>query len=691
MTDRSGSAPHSGQGVSDQPGGSSSRSSKYTMRISRLTIDKLGIKLYDRVSAVLAELIANAYDADADEVTVTLPWGTFLAGTSTAAPDSEIIVRDNGHGMSTSEVNRHYLSVGSDRRARTGTDKSRDKKRPVMGRKGIGKLAPFGICQTIEVITAGGQPNDRTERGWPVSHLILRLSEMLSDVDDNYHPTPGPLDGSYRESHGTEIHLRDFLRKRVPSQQELDRQLAARFGLRRNDWKVVVNDSLGSGTFTLGELVVDLMDGTKIEVDDRPVICGDQILPVTGWIGYSKNSYRDDAMAGVRIYTRGKFVAQTRDFGIPSGFTGEFKLRTYLVGEIFADWLDDDEDLIRSDRQDIIWSSDRGEAFTEWGQKLVRELGRLAETHVKKQNWQDFKEVTNFDDRVRILAPSDPQFQESVKQAARLLVGNNDRQAIKDPGQADQIFRLALTLAPHRSLLSALEDAADSSSTTLETVISLFDKARVAEMYSLGQVAAERVAVVTRLESLVADGGTLEQPLQELIEQAPWLLAPEWTPLGMNESLNRVRASFETWYRKRTGEDIVTSAIGTPRREPDFVLLNDSGVLWIVEIKRMDYHLTNDEYDRALNYLEKLIQFLDENPTLGEQFPIRKLTFVVDHTDRLGRASRSSLESDPRVNSRGWHEILDATKRAHKDFLARVDELKGSQDNGLHTDGHDAT
>ena len=40
---------------------------RYTMRISSLTADKLGVKLYDRVSAVLAELIANSYDADAED------------------------------------------------------------------------------------------------------------------------------------------------------------------------------------------------------------------------------------------------------------------------------------------------------------------------------------------------------------------------------------------------------------------------------------------------------------------------------------------------------------------------------------------------------------------------------------------------------------------------------------------------
>lgn len=44
----------------------------YELRISRLTVDKLGVKLYDKASAVVAELIANGYDADAETVTVRI-------------------------------------------------------------------------------------------------------------------------------------------------------------------------------------------------------------------------------------------------------------------------------------------------------------------------------------------------------------------------------------------------------------------------------------------------------------------------------------------------------------------------------------------------------------------------------------------------------------------------------------------
>ncbi len=51
----------------------------YELKISRLTVDKLGVKLYDKASAVVAELIANSYDADATEVEVDVPPGTELA------------------------------------------------------------------------------------------------------------------------------------------------------------------------------------------------------------------------------------------------------------------------------------------------------------------------------------------------------------------------------------------------------------------------------------------------------------------------------------------------------------------------------------------------------------------------------------------------------------------------------------
>ena len=131
------------------------------MTISRLTVDKLGVKLYDRVSAVIAEIIANSYDADATEVTVRAPMGELLATKSKGVITDRgyvIEVEDNGVGMIAEEVNEFYLKVGKERRndPKRG-DLSKIHKRRVMGRKGVGKLAPFGVCEKIEVITAGGK------------------------------------------------------------------------------------------------------------------------------------------------------------------------------------------------------------------------------------------------------------------------------------------------------------------------------------------------------------------------------------------------------------------------------------------------------------------------------------------------------------------------------------------------------
>jgi len=95
-------------------------SAKYTMTISRLTVDKLGVKLYDKVSAVIAELVSNSYDADAVEVTITAPMGEFLAtkrNNNLIDKGYSIEVYDNGIGMTPEEVNKFYLCVGADRRA----------------------------------------------------------------------------------------------------------------------------------------------------------------------------------------------------------------------------------------------------------------------------------------------------------------------------------------------------------------------------------------------------------------------------------------------------------------------------------------------------------------------------------------------------------------------------------------------
>ena len=657
-------------------------SEKYTMRISRLTIDKLGIQMYDRVSAVLAELIANAYDADAEHVKITLPFGQYLARKVEGQIEDqgfEIVIEDDGGGMTAQEVNDYYLNVGYNRRV--GRNELTPKhQRRVMGRKGIGKLAPFGICHEVEVTTAGG---DWTDEGYPVSNLILNFDEILTESEDDfgnvepYHPRPGPKDGGYADETGTTLVLRRFDRRRVPTGEELDRQLAARFGLSQENWNVQLQDSIGENEpLEVGTLNVDILEGTCIDVGNRPVNVEGQFLPVTGWVAYAKDSYKDEVMAGVRLYARGKIVAQTRDFDIKTGFTGEFKMRSYLTGAIHAEWIDQEEDLVSTDRQDIIWNSELGNALREWGQDLLKELAAKAETSAGQRTWDIFLEQSQLEERLQLALPNDKVVRDSVLRAARMLVMRADRDALKKPDYINRVVQHAFALGPHSTLLATLEEVATFTDGPVDLILDLFEKARLVEMYSLGQVAQERVGAVAQLRKLISNPATVESQLQQLIEKSPWIIYADWTPLSFNKSLATTRSNFESWYYANYGRKISTSAIANPRKEPDFVMLNNRGSLEVIEIKRPQYSLTDAEFGRAFDYLEAVRAFIMESPAVRELFPEAKLTIVCDSLNLSGM-QRNSIRTDPAIEHKIWHDVLQSTSQSHEDFLSVVRELQG--------------
>ena len=66
-------------------------------------IDHLGIQMYHSPVAAIAELVANAWDADADTVNISL-----LPSISST---SEIVIMDDGIGMEFSDCQDRFLNV----------------------------------------------------------------------------------------------------------------------------------------------------------------------------------------------------------------------------------------------------------------------------------------------------------------------------------------------------------------------------------------------------------------------------------------------------------------------------------------------------------------------------------------------------------------------------------------------------
>lgn len=127
-------------------------SSEYRMSISLNVLNHLGLHLYSNTPAVLAEVIANAWDADASTVNVNFDLN-----------EKTITVTDDGHGMDLGDVNKKYLYVGFEKR--TECQGLTPGGRTPMGRKGIGKLSLFSIANKFEVFSRAGLREALPESG----------------------------------------------------------------------------------------------------------------------------------------------------------------------------------------------------------------------------------------------------------------------------------------------------------------------------------------------------------------------------------------------------------------------------------------------------------------------------------------------------------------------------------------------
>ena len=646
-----------------------------------MTVDKLGIRLYDKVANVVSELIANSYDGDAELVNVELPLDRWLAKKrkkKVVDQGFEIIVRDDGHGMERDLMNDTYLLVGSNPR----TDPLRgewssEKQRPIMGRKGIGKLAPFGICKVIEVWTAGGK---QTAEGYQIAHFIMNYDEIYKESDQDYPPKPGAEDGKFSPKRGTVIKLRKFLYRRTPDVDTFHRQVSRIFGKELPDFKIVVKDTVTGKDFVIGRLPVEIEEETKIVVDNRPVKLPDGTkLPVKGFVAYSKKPYKNEEIAGVRIYARGKLVAVTRDFGLQAGFHGEYTIRSYLTGEVEANWLDDrSEDLIHTGRQDIMWESEKGTALKEWGQALLRQLGSKSFGPMRERTAKDFLELSGLERRAEEVYGKTP-VAESAKALGRVMGSLADRGNLQDPGYVKDLADLVLTVAPHKALVDNLTKIGEADkSDPLSVVIALLDDARLAEEASMGQIARERVKSIIKLEEMVsAHSPVNELEIQHLLETTPWLIDPEWTILQANKPFENVRSAFAAWYRGKYHVEIKTTSIKSKKR-PDFIMLPISGRIEIVEIKKLKHSLQDDEFTRITGYIESMEKFLKENQDYQREFGGVHTTLICDEVglSRNNTIAFDALERDQRLKRRTWLEVLRATKTAHQEFLDRWDELR---------------
>lgn len=290
-------------------------------------LDSLGIQMYQSPTAAIAELIANAWDADCEKVSVYLP-----ANLTTGA---EIVISDNGAGMTFDECQTRYLKVGANRRQDSGTDKSEKKLRPVLGRKGIGKFAGFGIARVLEIQTTSETTGESTT--FEMDLDTLKGTEFVGKTEKvivvkNYKPP----NAAGQKDHGTKITLKSLNVKRAISEQQMLRSMARRFLMHQGatDFSITINDKPLPGSET--DLKAEFIFPSAYEADEIPA---GLTIDSDGWgteqVGgktikwrfvFSELPIEHEELRGISIFCRGKIAQAPFIFNLSGGLGGQHGL-----------------------------------------------------------------------------------------------------------------------------------------------------------------------------------------------------------------------------------------------------------------------------------------------------------------------------------------------------------------------------
>ena len=201
---------------------------EYKISIDKKVIALLGPHLYGDTASVIAELVANAYDADAANCWVTLKTGR----------NAKITIEDDGAGMTPEEVNKYFLDVGYDRRReRPRTAKHRK----VFGRKGIGKLAAFSLAKQIELYSL----KDGRKAGCLLDYDRLTKNnedpQALSDSSIVFESERLSSAGT-----GTRIVLKELQKNINTTYYHLVNRLVRQFNIDFDDFKIFVTKNDGA-------------------------------------------------------------------------------------------------------------------------------------------------------------------------------------------------------------------------------------------------------------------------------------------------------------------------------------------------------------------------------------------------------------------------------------------------------------
>lgn len=637
----------------------------YKMTVDLNVLDHLGINLYSNIAAVLTEAVANAWDADAEIVDIKID------------PDGNWIeILDDGVGMSVDDMNDKYLRVGYRRRDEdTEHGKTTAKGRPVMGRKGLGKLSLFSIANVIEVESA------RDGEAHGLRMTVDGIHESVKKKEPFYSPESLPVE-KICVTQGTRIVLRDIKRQRLGrGAVALRKRLARRFSVIGEahgfkidlDGKAITPSDRGDlpmvqFLWQFGDDPLDLTPATQLlEQESLPnrFDAWDTGWKVSGWIGtarFPKQLDSEDAgnLNGIVVFARGRLFHENILDKLNDG-----RLYTkYLTGQIEADFLDADDapDIATSDRQRVQEDDPR------YGQLIAFLKSRSTQVEKRWTEWRKKHEVEKAKETSPALAEWLDTLPKGYKKSAETLIAKLSALPVDDEEDRKLMYRHGILAFERMRIRGSTEELVSGVHDVDKLLKTLADRDSLeASLYR--DIVRSRLDAIKEFQGIV-DEDAKEKVLQKYLFDHLWLLDAAWERATDSEIMES----------RLIDEGVITDDLTEKERlgRVDIAYRTNAGKHIIVELKKAGRKMKLLELqEQGQTYVDKLRKILlaqgDNSPNIEVVFVIGKP--VDDERDNPDRVKASMNAISPGSRIEHYDSLIQGAQNAYSEYLKKSKEL----------------
>lgn len=599
---------------------------KLEMKFAGGLVEHLGFQMYTGVVPAILEFVANAWDADATRVDITLPLD------QPVSPTDFIEVLDNGLGMSFDDCNNAFLVVGRNRRQ--GGKTTTDRGRHVLGRKGIGKLAAYGVARRVEVYTA----KDGMLTAFAIDYDAMTRGNFVESYEPEILADRPVADGDPVKQ-GTLIRLTKLQISRAIGRDAFRKSFARRFALLSGEFSVYINGE----RLERSEIPLDLRipsEPGSMQEENVP-----EFGPVKWWIGFTRNPIEDDEQRGIVVFAHEKMAQSPFFFQLSKGTEGQLGLH-YMTGEVYADGLDGAVDLIATDRMSVRWEDPNARPLLEWGQQRVKEALRRWRDHRINQKLNRSRHADLIRQRVDKLTKSE---RDAVKAAINKLASVETM----DPEEFDQVLEYLLHGFENKHFLKLINDINAADEEALPQFMELVTEWDVLEAVQIAHIVRGHQEIINKFAEMI-EAGVREKPdMQEYLRDHPWLLNPAWNMLYHEVTIDRL-------LRERFG-------LGTNGNDDrvDFFCLADSEQYVIVEVKRPGETVGREEIRQLEDYVDTVREHARQ-VTAREHRKLLVRGILVAHAFRPGTEDMRERLAQADIETTTWLDLLQQARRLHQ-------------------------